>query len=92
MMMNEPEVTIEVVGKRGKCIRCSKPGRKRKVVAKCGRHSARETEILCIPCANNMGVSMKWAVKYGNRPVCCQGMVELGLVSGDSRNGGQVRH
>ena len=89
--MLEPTVTIEVVGKRGKCIRCSKPGRKRRIHAKYGKHGLHESEVLCLSCAKNMAIQMKWSVKYGNRPIgLCQGTVEMALVAGE--RSGPVHH
>jgi len=89
--MAEPEVTIEVVGKRGKCICCGKPGRKRKVRATYKKNATHEADILCITCAKNMGKQLKWAVYYGNPPACCQGTVELGIIAG-ARHQGATHH
>jgi len=80
--MTEPEVTIEVVStKRGKCIRCKNPGRKRTVRAQCGKEISKFTGILCLPCAKRIAIVCKWEAKYGNRPNTYESIVEVGLLA-----------
>jgi len=81
-MAEEPVVTIEVVStKRGKCIRCPKPGRKRRVRAVCKKNRSKVEAILCLPCAKHIAIGVKWDAKYGKRPRTYDSIVEVGLLA-----------
>jgi hypothetical protein len=74
------DVTIEVIStKRGRCIRCRKPGRKRRVKAKQGQVQEKTEAVLCMSCAREISRPLRWAVVYSKKPQVCSGMVELGM-------------
>ena len=80
------DVDIEVISmKRGRCIRCRAPGRKRRVKAKQGRVQEKTEAILCMRCARAIGVTLKWAVVYARKPMVCAGIVELGMSAQENR-------
>ena len=82
MLDEEVTVAIEVIStKRGKCIRCRQPGRKRMVRAQRGRFIERMDAILCLRCAKTVAVNLKWTVVYAGRPAICEGLVELGMIA-----------
>jgi hypothetical protein len=80
------DVSIEVISvKRGRCIRCHQPGRKRRVKAKSGRVQEKMEDILCMRCARAVGVTLKWSVVYARKPSVCMGIVELGMTAQEAR-------
>ena len=82
-MLGMPELveTIEVVGKRGKCIRCRRPGRKRRVKARYGKHQSKVEDTLCIPCSKHVAIGVKWAARYSVKPNTYDSAIEVGMLS-----------
>lgn len=81
MLNGEVTVVVEVIStKRGSCIRCGQPGRKRMVRAQRGKDIERTDDILCVRCARHIARNLKWAVVYARKPLVCQGLVELGMI------------